>query len=97
MSKIIDTSMRLFMAVLGREKVLISKFLKGRNFYSKHGRVFFYEDVQALVQEKLNILSFQKKVVTFDRFDHLGKFKSILMVFDDSCKGNYNDIEFFKE
>ena len=47
MNKIIDTSTRLFLAVVGPsvsgKTELIFNFLKGRTFYLKFGKVFFLQ------------------------------------------------------
>ena len=64
MNKSIDSSIRLFMAVAGPsgsgKTDLNFKLLKGRNFKPKFRRVlFFYKDIQPIVEEKFNDRSIQ--------------------------------------
>ena len=59
MNKIIDTSPRLFLAVVGPsgsgKTELIFKLLTGRKFYPKVVKVlFFYKDIQSVVMDELN-------------------------------------------
>ena len=101
MNKIIDTSTRLFMAVVGTsgsgKTELISKLLIGRTFYPKFGRVlFFYKDNQPILRDELNAGKIQIEFVKFDGFGCLRNIENILLVFDDSCKEIYNDKESVK-
>ena len=101
MNKIIDTSTRLFMAVVGPsgsgKTELIFKLLTGRSFYPKFERVlFFYKDIQPVVMDELNARRIHIEFVKFDGFDRLRNIENILLVFDDSCEEIYNDKEFVK-
>ena len=101
MNKIIHTSTRLYMAVVGPsgsgKTELSFKLLRKRTFYPKFGRVlFFYKDIQPIVQEKFNAPSIQIQFVKFDGFDRLRNIENILLVFDDSCEEICNDKEFVK-
>ena len=71
--------------------------MKGRTFCPNLEEFyFFYKDIQPIVREKFNAPSIQIEVLSFDGFDRLGNIENILLVFDDSCKENYNDKEFVK-
>ena len=57
MNKIVDTSTRVFMAVVGPSgsgtKDLIFKLLKGKTFYPRFKRaIFFYTESQPMYSEK---------------------------------------------
>ena len=74
MNKIIDTSTRLFMAVVGLSGLgkteLIFKLLKGETFYSKFSRViYFYKDIQPVINGNLNSQRLQIKFLNFTGFD----------------------------
>ena len=101
MNKIIDTSTRLFMAVVGPsgsgKTELIFKLLTGRSFYPKFERgLFFYKDIQPVVMDELNARRIHIEFVKFDGFDRLRNIENILLVFDDSCEQIYNDKQFVK-
>ena len=101
MNKIIDTSTRLFMAVVGPsgsgKTELIFKLLTGRSFYPKFERgLFFYKDIQPVVMDELNARRIHIEFVKFDGFDRLRNIENILLVFDDSCEEIYNDKQFVK-
>ena len=59
MNKVIDTSTRLFLAIVGPsgsgKTELIFKLLKGKTFYPKFQRaLYFYKEIQPLYSEKSN-------------------------------------------
>ena len=75
-NKIIDTSTRLFVTVVGPSGTGKTEFrfkvMKGRTFYPKIGSVFFfYKCFQSRVREKIKIPSIQIEFVKFDGFDRL--------------------------
>ena len=101
MIKIIDTSTRLFMAVVGPsgsvKRELNFKLLKVRTFHPKFESVLvFSKDLKPIVREKVNAPSIQIEFVKIDRFDRLRNIENILRAFDDSCEEIYNDKEFVK-
>ena len=83
MNKCIDTSIRLFMAVVrpsGSGKTeLIFQFLNARNFYLKFRRVLFsHKDNQLIAREKFSDPSFQIEIGKFDGLDRLRNIENIL-------------------
>ena len=73
MNKVIDTSTRLFLAIVGPsgsgKTELIFKLLKGKTFYPKFQRaLYFYKEIQPLYSEKSNAHSID---LTFIKFNAL--------------------------
>ena len=101
MNKVIDTSTRLFLAIVGPsgsgKTELIFKLLKGKTFYPKFQRaLYFYKEIQPLYSEKSNTDSIDLTFIKFNGFDSLRNLENILLVFDDSCEEIYNDKDFVK-
>ena len=99
MNKVIDTSTRLFLAIVGPsgsgKTELIFKFLKEKTFYPKFQRaLYFYKEIQPHYSEKSNTHSIDLNFIKFNGFDSLRNHENILLVFDDSCEEIYNDKDF---
>ena len=99
MNKVIDTSTRLFLAIVGPsgsgKTELIFKLLKGKTFYPKFQRaLYFYKEIQPLYSEKSNTHIIDLTFIKFNGFDSLRNLENILLVFDDSCEEIYNDKDF---
>ena len=66
-------------------------------FYPKYGRVlFFYKNIQPIVQVNINAPSIQLEFVKFDGFDRLRNIENIPLVLENSCEKIYNDKELVK-
>ena len=101
MNKIVDTSTRVFMAVVGPSESgkteLIFKLLKRKTFYPRFKRaIFFYTESQPMYSEKGKSHNINFETVKFNGFDGLRNIENVLLVFDDSCEEIYNDNEFVK-
>ena len=76
MNKVIDTSTRLFLAIVGPsgsgKTELIFKLLKGKTIYPKFQRaLYFYKEIQPLYSEKPNTHSIDLTFIKFNGFDSL--------------------------
>ena len=76
MNKVIDTSTRLFWAIVGPsgsgKTELIFKLLKGKTFYPKFQRaIYFYKEIQPIYSEKSNTHSIDLTFIKFSGFDSL--------------------------
>ena len=99
MNKVISTTARLFMAVLGpsccRKTELIFKMLLQSIFSPKFESIFyFYQHDQPksqFIERKMNI-----QFIKFSGFEQLSELDDCLLVFDDSCEEIFNDKEFSK-
>ena len=96
MNKVIDTSTRLFLAIVGPlgsgKTELIFKLLKGKTFYPKYRRaIHFYKEIQRIYSEKSNTHSNDLTFIKLNGFDSLRNLENILLGFDDSCEEIYND------
>ena len=101
MNKVIDTSTRLFLAIVGPsgsgKTELIFKLLKGKTFHPKFQRaIYFYKEIQPIYSEKSITHSIDLTFIKFNGFDSLRNLENILLVFDDSCEEIYNDKDFVK-
>ena len=99
MNKIIPTSDRIFMAVVGPSGCgrtnLIFRKITGKTFYPKFKTVIFpYHEMQPIysqVDQHSNIV-FKK----FTSWEFLQYTENCLLIFDDSCEEIFNDKEFRK-
>ena len=101
MNKVIDTSTRIFMAIVGPsgsgKTKLILKFLMGNTFYPKFGTVLYlYKEMQPAFSEKVSSREVNVEFMKFDGFESVRKLENVLLVFDDSCEDIYNDKEFVR-
>ena len=100
MNKVIDTSTRIFMAIVGPsgsgKTELILKLLMGNTFYPKFGTVLYlYKEMQSAFSEKVSSREVKLKFMKFDGFESVRKLENVL-VFDYSCEDIYNDKEFVR-
>ena len=96
MNKVIDTSTRLFLAIVGPsvsgKTELIFELLKRKTFYPKFQRaIHFYKEIQPIFSEKSKTHSIDLTFIKLNGFDNLRNLENILLVFDDSCEEIYND------
>ena len=99
MNKIIPTSDRIFMAVVGSsgcgKRNLIFRIIEGNTFYPKFDNVIFlYHEIRPIysqVDQHSNIV-FRK----FTNLEFLQNTENFLLIFDDSCEEIFNDKEFVK-
>ena len=101
MNKVIDTSTRIFMAIVGPsgsgKTELILKLLMGNTFYPKFGTVLYlYKEMQPAFSEKVSSREVNVEFMKFDGFESVRKLENVLLVFDDSCEDIYNDKEFVR-
>ena len=101
MNKVIDTSTRLFLAIVGPsdsgKTELIFKLMKRKTFYNKFQRaIYFYKEIQPIYSEKSNTHSIDLTFIKFKCFDSLRNVENNLLAFDDSCEEIYNDKDFVK-
>ena len=101
MNKVIDTSTRVFMAIVGPsgsgKTELIFKILMGNTFYPKFGTILYlYKNIQPAVSEKVSSHEVNVKFMKFNGFESLRNLEIVLLVFDDSCEDIYNDKEFVR-
>ena len=101
MNKVIDTSTRIFMAIVGPsgsgKTELILKLLMGNIFYPKFGTVLYlYKEMQPAFSEKVSSREVNVEFKKFDGFESVRKLENVLLVFDDSCEDIYNDKEFVR-
>ena len=99
MNKIIFTTDRVFMALVGPSGTgkthLIFRMLQGHTFYPKVEPIyFFYKEYQHLFDKVSKILQIQ--FIKFSSFDVINDLSNCWLVFDDSCEEIYNDKEFVK-
>ena len=96
MNKVIDTSTRIFMAIVGPsgsgKTELILKLLMGNTFYPKFGTVLYlFKEMQPAFSEKVSSREVNVEFMKFDGFESVRKLENVLLVFDDSCEDIYND------
>ena len=101
MNKVIDTSTRIFMAIVGPsgsgKTELILKLLMGNTFYPKFGTVLYlYKEMQPAFSEKVSSREVNVEFMKFDGFKSVRNLENVLLVFDDSCEDIYNDKEFVR-
>ena len=101
MNKVIDTSTRIFMAIVGPsgsgKTDLILKLLMGNTFYPKFGTVLYlYKEMQPAFSEKVSSREVNVEFMKFGGFESVRKLENVLLVFDDSCEDIYNDKEFVR-
>ena len=101
MNKVIDTSTRIFMAIVGPsgsgKTELILKLLMGNTFYPKLGTVLYlYKEMQPAFSEKVSSREVNVEFMKFDGFESVRKLENVLLVFDDSREDIYNDKEFVR-
>ena len=101
MNKVIDTSTRIFMAIVGPsgsgKTELILKLLMGNTFYPKFGTVLYlYKEMQPAFSVKVSSREVNVEFMKFDGFESVRKLENFLLVFDDSCEDIYNDKEFVR-
>ena len=101
MNKVIDTSTRIFMAIVGPsgsgKTELILKLLMGNTFYPKFRTVLYlYKEMQPAFSEKVSSREVNVEFMKFDGFESVRKLENVVLVFDDSCKDIYNDKEFVR-
>ena len=102
MNKVIDTSTRIFMAIVGPSgsgKIeLILKVLMGNTFYPKFGTVLYlYKEMQPAFSEKVSSREVNVGFMKFDGSEYVRKLENVLLVFFDvSCEDIYNDKEFVR-
>ena len=95
MNKVIDTSSRVFMAIVGPsgsgKTELIFKLLTGKTFYPKFGTVLYlYKEMQPAFSEKVSSQEVNVKFMKFNEFESLRILENVLLVFNDSCEDIYN-------
>ena len=95
MNKVIDTSTRVFMAIVGPsgsgKTELIFKLLTGKTFYPKFGTVLYlYKEMQPAFSEKVSSREVNVKFMKFNEFESLRILENVLLVFNDSCEDIYN-------
>ena len=99
MNKIIPTSDRIFIAVVGPSDCgktnLIFRIITGNTFYQNFKNVIFlYHEMQPIysqVEQHSNIV-FKK----FTNLEFLPNTENCLLIFEDSCEEIFNDKEFVK-
>ena len=101
MNKVIDTSKRIFMAIVGPsgsgQTELILKLLMGNTFYPKIGTVLYlYKEMEPAFSEKMSSREVNVKIMNFDGFQYVRKLEKVLLVFNDSCEDIYKDKEFVR-
>ena len=101
MNKMIDTSTRIFMAIVGPsgsgKTELILKLLMGNTFYPKFGTVLYlYKEMQPAFSVKVSSREVNVEFMKFDGFESVRKLENVLLVFDDSCEDIYHDKEFVR-
>ena len=101
MNKVIDTSTRIFMAIVGPsgsgKTELTLKLLMENTFYPKFGTVLYlYKEMQPAFSEKVSSREVNVEFMKFDGFESVRKLENVLLVFDDSCEDIYNDKEFVR-
>ena len=101
MNKVIDTSTRVFMAIVGPsgsgKTELIFKILMENTFNPKFGTILYlYKIIQPAVSEKVSSHEVNWKFMKFNGFESLRNLEIVLLVFDDSCEDIYNDKEFVR-
>ena len=101
MNKVIDTSTRIFMAIVGPsgsgKTELILILLMGNIFYPKFETVLYLnKEMQPPFSEKVSSREVNVKFMKFDGFESVRKLENILLVLDDSCDDIYNDKEFVR-
>ena len=78
MNKVIDTSTRIFMAIVGPsgsgKTELILKLLMGNTFYPKFGTVLYlYKEMQPAFSEKVSSREVNVEFMKFDGFESVRK------------------------
>ena len=87
MNKAIDTSTRVFMAIVGTsgpgKAELIFKISMGNTFYRKFGTVLYlYKKIQPAFSEKESSHEVNVKFMKFNGFESLRNLENVLLVFD---------------
>ena len=101
MNKVIDTSTRIFMAIVGPsgsgKTELNLKLLMVNTFYPKFGTVLYlYKEMQPVFSEKVSSREVNVKFMKFDGFESVRQLENVLLVFDDACDDIYDDKEFVR-
>ena len=85
MNTVIDTSTRIFMAIVGPsgsgKTELILKLLMGNTFYPKFGTVLYlYKEMQPAFSEKVSSREVNVEFMKFDGFESVRKLENVLLV-----------------